>query len=198
MDSPPVEVLGSRLLRSDADADEASALLVRALRGHGVLLVGRAEGAWMADAADGQTVFVERAAVLIGYYERDGRRLFLVRSPTLLPVAGGYTDTPLELVPLEEIVGAWAFPHPFRAQCQRQRDGSIRLEVTDGEGKPLRLHMPEDLELGFGGCLWRARGGELRIAPQADRAGEELRIAVHPRGFLPVGEPAPLIAPAWK
>ncbi|MCX7016231.1 MAG: hypothetical protein NTW86_27350 [Candidatus Sumerlaeota bacterium] len=193
MDGPPAEILASRLIRSDAEADGASARLIHALRGHGVLLVGRAEDAWTANDGDGQTVFVERAGVLIGYYERDGRRLFLLRSPTLLPASGDHTETPLELVSIDAIAGAWAFPHPFRAQCQRERDGTIRLGVTDGEGKPLRLHLPEDLELGFAGCLWRAPGGQLRIAPQADQAGDELRIAVHPRGFLPLEEPKPLV-----
>lgn len=189
MAQPPRQILPSRRITTEAEANAASQALAQALHSYGILLAGLAEGAWTegGDCAV-ETLFVEQAAVLMGCYEKDGNRLFLLRSPTGFPTDKGRAPSPLTLAPPEALAGAWAFPHPFRAVWTREGQGLTRLLVTDPEGKPLPMGFPEDLGLEFNGAVWEGSAGELWIAPSAsaDRGG--LEISLSRRFFMPTTE----------
>jgi hypothetical protein len=184
----PIEILPPRPLGPGREAREASEALAAALRRHGAVLAGLAEGAWPASRPHEGEFHVRRAAIVIGDYEYLGKRIFLLRSPLGFADSPEAEPFPTAVASARALIGALAFPHPARAVCERLDNGRFRLVVRDAIGRPLPLRLPQELQLNFDGLIRLSpRKGEFLIEPALGVDPADLVIELSPPRQLPPG-----------
>jgi hypothetical protein len=174
MTDPPLQVWPAR--------SDDSETLSRALRHYGILRAGLKE---QRSETPGAENFNQGAAAVIGDYELNGRRLFLLRFPMtlLLPGDQGYTE--FAFVPAEAISEAWAFPHPLKAEWKWTGKGVSQLSVSDPFGNGVAVNPGKELRLEFDGSVQALRRGALTIRPAGQTRAENLRLSFTCRFFMP-------------
>jgi hypothetical protein len=173
-----------------AGAREAGEALAGAIRMNGIALVGLAEDA-APGGEDGAGVWrVRRAAVVIGDYMSNARRLFLLRAPLDFETENGNAPSAYAVAPVEALCGAFVFPHPLKAEWRRTAENLTELRVFSSAERPLELRVPRDLRLAFDARVEAAGAGIYRIAPAASAQGGPLRLEIVVPGHMPAdGQP---------